>query len=577
MRAKYLAGICLALILLAAGCKKEPEPVTKEPAPNTPAVQAVAPAKTTLDEAVQELAPAKTTLDEAVQEPAPAKTTLDEAVQELAPAKTTLDEAVQELAPAKTTLDETEYFAVFMEGKKVGYAIQSRSELGGKVSTSEEVSITINRMGIPVTVRMTETSIETFDGKPVGFEVKQLMGTMEMKTTGRVDPNGLVHVASSAGGVGAGQESTFNWPEDAMMAEGLSLLSKEKGLEEGVEYSAKLFSAGVSQALDVHVRIGGRQEANLLGRIVNLTEVTTTMTIPMAGEIVSTSYVDEDYRVQKTLVPIAGMQIEMIACAKEFALGKNDVFEVINKMFLASPAPLGQADRASSITYTLSPIDNAEFNIPATDSQQVDVGGDGKVTLTVKSASMPVGGTFPYAGEDEGVIEATKANRFLQSDDERVVALARKAVGRTKDAGEAARRIEAFVAKYIENKDFSVGYASALEVVASKQGDCSEHAVLAAAMCRAVGIPAQIVTGVAYVEDWKGLQGFGGHAWVQAYVGGRTGKWVGLDAAFKGVGWGGYGPGHIALAVGNGEPADFFNLATTLGKFKIDEVVIKRR
>lgn len=532
MRVKCILGICLALIIAVTGCREEPKTTTKEP---TGVMKGADKGKAEFK----------------------------------APAEVSVK------APAEQGEEEKEYFAVFMEGKKVGYAIQSRSELGGKVTTSEDVSITINRMGVAVTVRMTETSIETPDGKPLGFETRQLMGAVEMTTTGRVDPNGLVHVVSSAGGVGP--ESTFVWPEGAMMAEGLRLLSEEKGLEEGVEYSAKVFNAGVSQALDVKVRIGGKQEVDLLGRIVNLTETTTTMTIPMAGEIVSTSFVDEDLCVQKTLMPIAGMQIEMIACAREFALGKNDVFEVINKMFLASPGSLGQADKASSITYTLSPIGNGGFNIPATDSQQVDVAGDGKVTVTVNSASMPAGGVFPYAGDEKGVIEATKSNRFLQSDDERIVALARKAVGGTKDAGEAARRIEAFVAEYIENKDLSVGYASALEVIASKQGDCSEHAVLAAALCRAVGIPAQIVTGVAYVDDWRGLQGFGGHAWVQVYIGRKTtGKWVGLDPAFKGTGRGGFGPGHITLAVGNGEPADFFNLATTLGKFKIEKAELKK-
>jgi transglutaminase-like putative cysteine protease len=81
-----------------------------------------------------------------------------------------------------------------------------------------------------------------------------------------------------------------------------------------------------------------------------------------------------------------------------------------------------------------------------------------------------------------------------------------------------------------------------------------------------------VVVGVAYVEEWAGLaSGFGGHAWTQAYVGDR---WVGLDAAFKGTGRGGYGPGHIALAAGNGEPADFFNLLSTLGQFKIDKVIV---
>lgn len=194
--------------------------------------------------------------------------------------------------------------------------------------------------------------------------------------------------------------------------------------------------------------------------------------------------------------------------------------------------------------------------------------------MTVEPVAAPAGARFAYKGKDKAILEAAKPTRFLQSDDKRIIKLARRAIGRTKDAAEAAKRIEAFVAKYIDNKNLSVGYASAVEVAASRQGDCTEHAVLTAAMCRAIGIPAQVVTGVAYVDDFAGLRGFGGHAWAQAYVGG---KWVGLDAAFKGTERGGYDAGHIALAVGNGNPEDFFVLAKILGQFKIDKVMVTKK
>jgi len=474
----------------------------------------------------------------------------------------------------ETEPEPIEYFAVFMEGEKVGYVIASRVVSDEEVRTSEKVSMTISRGGIPVTINTAETGIETIDGEPLGFELEQRLGTVVMKMAGVVEPNGTVSMTTSS--MGSEQKSTLEWPQGAVMAEGLRLLTLKKGLKEGTEYSAKVFSASVMQALDAKIRIGPKRDIDLLGRVVSLTEVTTTMNIPMAGEMVSTSYVDSDLRMQKTIMPIAGMRVEMVACAKEFALGKNDVFEVINKMFVKSPVSLGQADKASAITYTLSPIEKAKLIIPSADSQQVQVADDGKVVVTVKPAAPPAGARFPYKGRDETILEALKPNRFLQSDDAEIIKLARRAVGSTKDAGEAIRKIEAFVAEYIEHKDLSVGYASATEVAASRQGDCSEHAVLAAAMCRAVGIPAQVVTGIAYVEEWAGLQGFGGHAWVRAYVGGERGKWVGLDAAFKGAGLGGYGAGHIALAMGNGEPADFFNLATTLGRFKIDKVIVKK-
>jgi hypothetical protein len=475
-------------------------------------------------------------------------------------------------AGASADPNETEYFAVFMEGKKVGHAIQSRVVSDGKVTNSQAISITVSRLGVSITMETKEASIETPAGEPLGFEVDQKLGVMAMKIAGQVDKDGKVGVTTTS--MGAEQKSTIQWPQGAVMAEGLRLLTLQKGLEEGALYFAKIFEPAIQQALHAQIRIGPKQSVDLLGRVVNATKITTTLNMPGAGEIVSTSYVDEDLRVLRSIMPIAGIQVEMIACAKEFALGRNDVVELIDKMFLASPEPLNNLDTAKSITYYLTPTaDVPDLIIPSSDNQKVQQFKDGRAVVTVEPIAAPTGVKFPYEGPDKVILEATKPTRFLQSDNERVIDLARRAVGDTKDAAEAARKIEAFVAEYIENRNLSVGYASAAEVAASKQGDCSEFAVLTAAMCRAVGIPAQVVVGVAYVSDFAGHQGFGGHAWAQAYIGD---KWIGLDAAFKGAGRGGYDAGHIALAVGDGEPGDFFNLAATLGQFKIEKVVLKK-
>jgi hypothetical protein len=34
--------------------------------------------------------------------------------------------------------------------------------------------------------------------------------------------------------------------------------------------------------------------------------------------------------------------------------------------------------------------------------------------------------------------------------------------------------------------------------------------------------------------------------------------------------------GHITLAAGNGDPGDFFNMATALGQFKIEKIEVQR-
>ena len=175
-------------------------------------------------------------------------------------------------------VDETEYSAVFMQGKKVGHAVHTRKVEDGKVTTTEDVSITISRVGVPVTVQMTETSIETTEGKPLAFESIQLLGFVTMKVTGTVNDQGIIEMTNSS--MGSVQKSTAPWPEGALMSEGLRLLTLEKGLEPGVEYTVKVFNPGITDALEANVLIGEKKNVDLLGRVVKLTEMTTTVAMP---------------------------------------------------------------------------------------------------------------------------------------------------------------------------------------------------------------------------------------------------------------------------------------------------------
>ena len=473
----------------------------------------------------------------------------------------------------KSRESETEYFAVFMEGKKAGYARNERAVSDGKVITTSEVNLTISRAGIPLTVNMTSETVETPDGKPISFKSVQDLGLMKMEASGKMQSNGKVALVVSS--VGSQQKSVIDWPEEALMAEGLRLLQESKGLKEGTEYSYTIFDPSMAISLSARTVVGTTKPVDLLGRVVNLTEIMNTISMPGMGEITSKSYVDEDFKLQKDIMPIMNINIEMVACAKEFALGKNDVVELIGKMFVDSPVPLKNLKSVESITYHLAPLADAKMTIPPNDNQQVRKSAAGKVVLTVKPLAAPAGVKFPYKGNDRTALQALKPTQFVQSDHEEIIELARRAVGKAKDAAEAIDKIEAFVAEYVTDKNLSVGYASAVEVARSKQGDCTEHAVLTAALCRAVGIPAQVVTGLAYVREWRSLEsGFGGHAWNQAYVGG---KWIGLDAAFRGTGRSGYDAGHIALAAGNGDPGDFFSLVTTMGQFEFEKVEVKRK
>jgi transglutaminase-like putative cysteine protease len=68
-------------------------------------------------------------------------------------------------------------------------------------------------------------------------------------------------------------------------------------------------------------------------------------------------------------------------------------------------------------------------------------------------------------------------------------------------------------------------------VAKRREGDCSEHAMLLAALLRMTGQPARVALGLAIQSDGTKFGAFG-HAWVETQ---QDGKWVVADAALYGV------------------------------------------
>ncbi|HYE78437.1 MAG TPA: transglutaminase-like domain-containing protein, partial [bacterium] len=67
---------------------------------------------------------------------------------------------------------------------------------------------------------------------------------------------------------------------------------------------------------------------------------------------------------------------------------------------------------------------------------------------------------------------------------------------------------------------------NAVQVLQTKRGDCGEHAVLTAALARAVGIPAKVNYGLVYTPQYG--EGFFYHAWNSLLV---EGTWLEVDSA----------------------------------------------
>ncbi|MCG8650574.1 MAG: transglutaminase-like domain-containing protein, partial [Pirellulales bacterium] len=79
-------------------------------------------------------------------------------------------------------------------------------------------------------------------------------------------------------------------------------------------------------------------------------------------------------------------------------------------------------------------------------------------------------------------------------------------------------------------RNSSQGFSKASDVVKDLQGDCTDHAVLLAALLRSRQIPARLALGLRYVADPQPQMVY--HAWVLAYV---DDNWLALDSTLGGL------------------------------------------
>ena len=116
----------------------------------------------------------------------------------------------------------------------------------------------------------------------------------------------------------------------------------------------------------------------------------------------------------------------------------------------------------------------------------------------------------------------TRPEPLLQSRDLRILKVAVRIRGRERDPRVVAEKINAWVHDSIRSR-VTFGVPNALEVLRTREGDCNEHTQVFVALARAIGLPARIAAGLAYV-DGK----FYYHAWPEVLLG----DWVPVDPTF---------------------------------------------
>jgi tetratricopeptide (TPR) repeat protein len=162
-------------------------------------------------------------------------------------------------------------------------------------------------------------------------------------------------------------------------------------------------------------------------------------------------------------------------------------------------------------------VDRIKENIES-DLQKVEKQTDDSLLLTLRPRHPEPKQKIAIPVTDAVFAQYLKPTGQLRSDDASVIAKAKEIVGEEKDAWTAARKLSEWIYKNLEWK--KVDDADAAQTLATRQADCLEFSELFIAMSRSLGLPARLVTGLAYSGS-----SFGGHAWVEVYAG----QWIELD------------------------------------------------
>ncbi|MCP4247440.1 MAG: transglutaminase domain-containing protein [bacterium] len=462
-----------------------------------------------------------------------------------------------------------EWMIVNLGGQKAGYAHMTMTRNDNRVISRMIMSLSLARAGQTIEISQMESSTETVAGEPIAFESVMKMVAMKTVTRGRIK-DGRVKIEKSQFDMTTNQD--YPYPPGALMNWGLFAEQLRRGTDPGLKYELATYVPSLmpNQAITTKIEVVGPDKVVLPDRTVEAVKVNSTMDSPM-GAISGASWLDADGRVLKTVVNMPGLgNMEMVVADKKTATAQAPAPEFFVNTMVSSARTIDRK-AARSLRYLLRVTGQGDpmADLPSTGMQTPGKRTDQTLELTVTRQDHARFKKTAPAPATTDLAEYLEANIWINSDDPKVIAMARKAVKGATKPYEIADRLRVYVTDTIDEKNLNVGFATASEVCRNREGDCSEHGVLLAALGRVHKIPSRIVIGLVYVPSFAGADDvFGFHMWTQFYLGGQ---WVDFDAAQRESDC---NPTHIAVSttsLADSSLAEMaFGLVGMIGRLEID-------
>lgn len=492
-------------------------------------------------------------------------------------------------------VDAERWYIATLDGMIVGHMHERtvvRTDEAGietAVISTSEMSFSLARVGHAIEIAVSSRVVESPPGTFERLETIQQTGGLKQRTRYEFGEHGEVTMVSAVGPVKQRQVLPAPDLEGVLTPSQIAstLGAWLDGDEPTLTYATIDATAGLDPVTIVSKRVGeGVHE--IAGREVKAREVHSSVSV-LPG-LTTRELVDpvthEPLRVE---VPLGAFSIALEQTDEATATAEFEPAEIMAGSFVFVHDGLIKPRESRAAEFRIRATQGDLPDLPSVGAQRVERIADDTAMVRVDLDALA-----PVSISDEERAELLGRSTMIDPEDEAVLELAR-ALGRIDADGTEAIAISAtdLVAEHIEDKNLSFGLATSGEAARARAGDCTEHAVLLAAVLRARGVPSRVVTGLVYLPasdaegflddmpehaDHAGAGLWGYHMWTQALVlrgkegGGREEVWLDLDAAVTSPGR--YDAGHIALGVLSFDEAEAFNpLLTTalvIGRLSIE-------
>ncbi|MFO0828257.1 MAG: transglutaminase domain-containing protein [Phycisphaerales bacterium] len=435
---------------------------------------------------------------------------------------------------------EERWFELSFAGTPCGYAHGLVERDGAKFRTTNASTMRLARGTTKVSVEIESAFVESADGAPIEARVRQSTGGPPTVTAYRfVERTGSGASSKWKVEVLEGGKTRYETVDGAgwlaPQATDRFILERLKSGAKDIAYRTVDLEGGLRVAA-VQMKRSGDAEFRLLRggdertipvsvwSVVNdLVSVQATERYSSDGELVESV----------TKLGIGDLRSRLVDEKTARAAAANSSAEVLVKSFVPTKRPIRGARERDRLVLTVTSREGDVQDFPSAGSQRVR-----RVAPNELEVDVDVDRGSPATKAERDDPRWVASSPLVDADSKEVRELLAQMPPRDPngDVRSRADQIRRFVGNWIADKNLASAFASASEAARSRAGDCSEHAVLLAAMLRADGIPARVASGLIYADHFAGERNvWGWHVWVQACVPGNGGAdgefaWIDFDA-----------------------------------------------